>query len=51
MYRLDQIRTDPGAAPGEIPAASKALLATLALCWLAIGAYVVREKTRKSSKT
>lgn len=51
LYRLDQIRTDPGAAPGEIPAASKALLAALALCWLAMGAYVVREKTRKSSKT
>ena len=51
LYRLDQIRTDPGAAPGEIPAASKALLAALALCWLAMGAYVVGEKTRKSSKT
>ena len=51
LYRLDQIRTDPGAAPGEIPAASKALLGVLALCWLAMGAYVVREKTRKSSKT
>ena len=47
LYRLDQIRTDPGAAPGEIPAASKALLAALALCWLAMGAYVVREKIRK----
>ena len=51
LYRLDQIRTDPGAAPGEIPAASKALLGVLALCWLAMGAYVVREKIRKSSKT
>ena len=51
LYRLDQIRTDPGAAPGEIPAASKALLAALALCWLVMGGYVVREKTRKSSKT
>ena len=51
LYRLDQIRTDPGAAPGEIPAASKALLGALALCWLAMGVYVVREKTRKSSKT
>ena len=51
LYRLDQIRTDPGAAPGEIPAASKALLAALALCWLAMGAYAVREKIRKSSKT
>ena len=47
LYRLDQIRTDPGAAPGEIPAASKALLGVLALCWLAMGAYVVREKIRK----
>ena len=47
LYRLDQIRTDPGAAPGEIPAASKALLGVLALCWLAMGAYVVGEKTRK----
>ena len=47
LYRLDQIRTDPGAAPGEIPAASKALLAALALCWLVMGGYVVREKTRK----
>ena len=47
LYRLDQIRTDPGAAPGEIPAASKALLAALALCWLAMGGYVVWEKVRK----
>ena len=47
LYRLDQIRTDPGAAPGEIPAASKALLTALALCWLVMGGYVVREKTRK----
>ncbi len=47
LYRLDQIRTDPGAAPGEIPTASKALLGVLALCWLAMGAYVVREKIRK----
>ena len=51
LYRLDQIRTDPGAAPGEIPATSKTLLGVLALCWLAMGAYAVREKTRKSSKT
>ena len=47
LYRLDQIRTDPGAAPGEIPAASKALLAALVLCWLAMGGYVMWEKIRK----
>ena len=49
LYRLDQIRTDPGAAPGEIPAASKALLTALALCWLAMGGYVLKDKIRKHS--
>lgn len=48
LYRLDQTGGIDGKAPlGELPAASKALIATLALCWAGMGVYVLMEKRKK----
>ena len=45
LYRLDQIR--PRGDAGPLPAESKLLLGGLGLCWLGMGAYVLREKLKK----
>ena len=48
LYRLDQIETASGKVDlGELPGASKALLITLAVCWLGMGAYVITDKIKK----
>ena len=50
LYRLDQISLTEGKiSMGELPGASKALLAVLALCWAGMGIYVAAEKIRKKS--
>lgn len=51
LYRLDQIEgqgteTDPEMM-GPLPTAARALLAALACTWLAMGAYLLFQKTRK----
>ena len=51
LYRLDQISASSGQADlGPLPAASKALLAALALCWLAMGAYTARDWLQKRKR-
>ena len=53
LYRLDQIQGTSGKADlGELPAASVWLLSGLALTWVLMGIYTVREalKKRKSTK-
>ena len=51
LYRLDQISASSGQADlGPLPAASKALLAALALCWLAMGAYTARGWLQKRKR-
>ena len=51
LYRLDQISASFGQADlGPLPAASKALLASLALCWLAMGAYTARGWLQKRKR-
>ena len=48
LYRLDQISTASGKVSlGPLPAASRALLITLALCWVGMGVYVVVDKKKK----
>lgn len=48
LYRLDQTGDLGGKAPlGELPAASKALIAVLAVCWIGMGIYVLAEKRKK----
>lgn len=48
LYRLDQTGSVSGKAPlGEMPAASKALIGGLVLCWIAMGVYVLLEKRKK----
>ncbi len=48
LYRLDQISTSSGKVSlGALPAASKALLAGLAVCWLAMGAYLLAGRRKK----
>ena len=51
LYRLDQTTGMAGGSKedmGPLPAASKALLAVLAVTWVLIGIYFVRDKIRKS---
>ena len=56
LYRLDQTSMlqsgeDGGRKDlGPLPAASKALIATLCVTWLLIGAYFVREKIKAAGK-
>ena len=56
LYRLDQTSMlqsgeDGGKKDlGPLPAASKALIATLCVTWLLIGAYFVREKIKAAGK-
>lgn len=49
LYRLDQIQSESGGRVqlGRLPDASIALLAALALCWLGIIAYVLRDTLKK----
>ena len=48
LYRLDQISASSGKVSfGELPGASKALIGTLALCWIIMGIYVGTESLKK----
>lgn len=48
LYRLDQISTsDRKVSLGALPSASKALLSTLAVCWVCMGVYVASNKMKK----
>ena len=49
LYRLDQIQASADGL-GPLPAVSKALLIGLAVCWVGMGAYVLREKLNKRRK-
>ncbi len=55
LYRLNQIRVMQGSREelGELPAGAVALLVSLAIVWVSMGAYVVygARKTRKNQKT
>ena len=53
LYRLDQTTGMGGGSKedmGPLPAVSKALLITLAVTWILIGIYYLRERMRKSPK-
>ena len=51
LYRLDQIAASDGKQSfGELPSASKALLATLAVCWLGMGVYVLVNGLKKKKR-
>ena len=51
LYRLDQTGGIDGKAPlGPLPAASKALLAALAVCWIWMGVYALKAEKRKRKK-
>ena len=48
LYRLDQITTGTGKITlGELPGEAKALLWTLAICWVCMGIYVVKDHIKK----
>ncbi len=50
LYRLDQISGSGGKVTfGQLPAESKYLLAALAICWLGMGAYVLKERIKKKA--
>ena len=49
LYRLDQIQVSASGL-GPLPAVSKALLIGLAVCWVGMGVYVLREKLNKRRK-
>ena len=49
LYRLDQIQVSADGL-GPLPAVSRALLIGLAVCWVGMGAYVLREKLNKRRK-
>ena len=51
LYRLDQISAgSQSGALGPLPPAAIALLASLALCWLGILAYLAKEALKKRKK-
>jgi len=51
LYRLDQISSTSGKITfGPLPAASRALLWVLALCWICMGIYVLADKQKKKNK-
>ena len=52
LYRLDQLSgsKDSKADLGEMPAASKALLITLGVVWIGIGAYFANDLLKKRKK-
>lgn len=49
LYRLDQVGVNPSEKSdlGPLPAASVALLSTLGVCWICLGAYVALDEIRK----
>ncbi len=50
LYRLDQISGSSGKVTfGELPKESKWLLAALAICWLGMGVYVLKERMKKNA--
>ena len=51
LYRLDQISGTPGKTElGPLPGTAKAILGTLAACWLGIAAYGAAEALRKKKR-
>ena len=51
LYRLNQIATASGKVTfGALPGASKALLGTLAVCWICMGIYVAMDAAKKKNK-
>ena len=49
LYRLDQITEADGKVSfGALPNASKALLWTLAICWVFMGLYLLREQLKRN---
>ena len=52
LYRLDQITASDGEAElGPLPAASKALLAALSLCWAGMGVYALAERRKNRRRS
>ena len=49
LYRLDQIQVSASGL-GPLPGVSKALLIGLAVCWVGMGVYVLREKLKMRRK-
>ena len=49
LYRLDQIQVSASGL-GPLPGVSKALLIGLAVCWVGMGVYILREKLNKRRK-
>ncbi|MGN1016865.1 MAG: ABC transporter substrate-binding protein [Faecousia sp.] len=48
LYRLDQIQPrEDGETLGPLPTEAKLLLGGLALCWIGMGTYVLREKLKR----
>ena len=48
LYRLDQISLSSGKVSlGPLPGAAKALLLSLAACWIGMGGYLVLERMKK----
>ena len=48
LYRLDQIQAREAQAElGPLPLEAKLLLGGLALCWIGMGVYVLKEKRKK----
>ena len=48
LYRLDQISEADGKISfGALPCASKALLWSLAICWMIMGIYVLKDRVKK----
>ena len=49
LYRLDQIQASADGL-GPLPGVSRALLIGLAVCWVGMGIYILREKLNKRRK-
>ena len=49
LYRLDQIQASADGL-GPLPGVSRALLIGLAVCWVGMGVYVLREKLKTRRK-
>ncbi len=50
LYRLDQVSTNGGKISFDtLPMVSLVLISCIVLCWIAMGAYVIKEKKRRRS--
>ena len=51
LYRLDQISTSRSKTEfGPLPAGSVALICAIILCWIGIGAYLIKEKIKSNAQ-